>query len=246
MVTIEGFRLTWERQSEARSVGACSGSRELRSLSPELSTLSFEELQELQGKVGLKAYNRMAYGPGNGERGEKRKRPQRNRPMEMSTKERVLFLRKVFPVKKRVVRDSRFDDLSRGYNPEIFDKTYTFLTEVRSKEKEVIKKKLKKVKNPKRKEQLEYLLHRMIHQDKAQLNKQRQRERLEEFKQQQRQRVQQGSKPYFLKKSEQRKLELVEKYRELKRGGKLDSFLGKKRKRNATKDRRKMPMKKQR
>ena len=78
----------------------------------------------------------------------------------------------------------------------------------------------------------------------------------------------QGLKPYFLKKckciyiylkcncacyltdiglcnypllADKKKLELADKYNELKRSGKLENFLSKKRKRNAGKDRRKLP-----
>lgn len=41
--------------------------------------------------------------------------------------------------------------------------------------------------------------------------------------------------------ADKRKLQLAQKYEELKKSGKLDNFLSKKRKRNAGKDRRKMP-----
>lgn len=44
--------------------------------------------------------------------------------------------------------------------------------------------------------------------------------------------------------AEKRKLELAEKYAELKRSGKLESFLNKKRKRNAIKDKRHLPSQK--
>ncbi|XP_078391086.1 ribosomal RNA processing protein 36 homolog [Cetorhinus maximus] len=214
------------------------------SMKKELSTLSFEELQELQSKVGLKVYNQVAHGTGKGAKGEKRKQPNKNRPIEMSTKKRVPYLRKVVPVKKRLVRDPRFDDLSGEYKPDIYDSTYSFLNDARDKEKQVIKKKLKKAKNQNLREKLESLLWRMTQQDEAQTQRQQQRERVKEFKQKQRERVQQGHKPYFLKKSEERKLELAEKYQELKRSGKLERFLGKKRKRNATKDCHKLPGKK--
>lgn len=39
-------------------------------------------------------------------------------------------------------------------------------------------------------------------------------------------------------------MELAEKYAELKRSGKLESFLSKKRKRNAIKDKRRLPFRK--
>lgn len=41
--------------------------------------------------------------------------------------------------------------------------------------------------------------------------------------------------------AEKKKLQLAEKYQELKKSGKLENFLSKKRKRNATKDRKKLP-----
>lgn len=81
----------------------------------------------------------------------------------MSAKVRVPFLRQVVPISKKVrkrqevlscerrqncififspfspkvARDPRFDDLSGEYNPEVFDKTYQFLNDIRAKEKEV-------------------------------------------------------------------------------------------------------------
>ncbi|XP_072912364.1 ribosomal RNA processing protein 36 homolog [Hemitrygon akajei] len=211
------------------------------SVREELSTLSFEELQELQSKVGLKVYNQIVCDSGKEQQKQQQKCSQKDGPLEMSSKQPMPFLRRPAAMKKRVVRDPRFDDLSGDYNPEIFDKTYAFLTEVRSKEKEIIKRKLRKVKKEKSKKQLEYVLQRMTDQEKAQEHTRQQRERMKQFKQEQRQRVQQGSKPYFLKKSELRTLALADKYRLLKRSGKLENFLEKKRKRNATKDRRKLP-----
>lgn len=44
--------------------------------------------------------------------------------------------------------------------------------------------------------------------------------------------------------AEMKKLELADKYAELKRSGKLESFLSKKRKRNAIKDKRHLPSQK--
>jgi len=53
--------------------------------------------------------------------------------------------------------------------------------------------------------------------------------------------VKKGKKPFYLKKSEQKKEELVEKYQELKTSGKLDKFLEKRRKKNSAKDHRYVP-----
>ena len=53
--------------------------------------------------------------------------------------------------------------------------------------------------------------------------------------------IEQGKKPFYLKKSDRKKQELVERYKELKSGGKLDKYLSKKRKRNAMKEKKKLP-----
>ncbi|XP_060711491.1 ribosomal RNA processing protein 36 homolog [Hemiscyllium ocellatum] len=164
----------------------------------------------------------------------------------MSSKRPVPYLRKVLPVNRKLRRDPRFDDLSGEFKAEIYDKTYSFLTELRHEEKTAIRKKLKKVKDPEQQEELRALLQRMTQQDEAQTRRQKQSEWLQEFRQEQRERVQQGKRPYFLKKSEQRKLELAEKYLALKKTGKLERFLGRKRKRNAEKDRGRLPQNKSR
>merc|ERR1712150_101108 len=48
-------------------------------------------------------------------------------------------------------------------------------------------------------------------------------------------------KTFYLKKSDQKKMELAQKYEALKTSGKLDSYLAKKRKRNAAKERKRLP-----
>ena len=108
-------------------------------------------------------------------------------------------------------------------------------------------------------------------QERARKSREEQREKELEFKRKQREMAGQGLKPYFLKKckwiyidlkchfpfdltdtdltglcnypllADKKKLELADKYNELKRSGKLENFLSKKRKRNAGKDRRKLP-----
>ncbi|KAG1359193.1 putative ribosomal RNA processing protein 36 [Cocos nucifera] len=50
-----------------------------------------------------------------------------------------------------------------------------------------------------------------------------------------------GKQPYYLKKSEIRKKKLNKEYDELKAAGKLDSYIEKRRKKNASKDHRYMP-----
>jgi ribosomal RNA-processing protein 36 len=54
-----------------------------------------------------------------------------------------------------------------------------------------------------------------------------------------------GKKPYFLKKSEKKKLELLAKYEELKSSGRLEKYMAKRRKKNAAKDHRYLPTSRQ-
>lgn len=170
----------------------------------------------------------------------------KHRPLEMSAKVRVPFLRQVVPVSKKVARDPRFDDLSGEYNPEVFDKTYQFLDDIRTKEKQLVKKQLKKQHSAEEREKLQQLLQRMEQQEQAQQERRRQQELRLALKQERRAQAQQGHRPYFLKKSEQRQLVLAEKFKELKRSRKLESFLSRKRRRNAGKDRRHLPPSKER
>ncbi|XP_016311895.1 ribosomal RNA processing protein 36 homolog [Sinocyclocheilus anshuiensis] len=211
-------------------------------LKKELSTLSFEEIMKLQNKVGTKAYNKIAYGATKPQRKtEPMKRLTKHRPQEISAKKHVPFLRKVVPVKKRISRDPRFDDLSGEYKPGIFSQTYKFINGIREKETKIVRKKLKKAKSDCKKEELKALLKRMENQQRARQRQEQEREKELQFKRKQRELVGQGHKPFYLKKSDKKKLELAEKYSELKKSGKLENFLSKKRKRNATKDRKKLP-----
>ncbi|KAM9770714.1 ribosomal RNA processing protein 36 homolog isoform 1-T2 [Menidia menidia] len=213
----------------------------------ELSSMSFEDIMKLRSKVGTKAYNEVAYGGAESRAAGKKRRLNKNRPMEISAKRPAPFLRQVVPVKKATLRDPRFDDLSGEYKPEIFEKTYKFINDIKHKEKETIKKQLKRSKKSvQQKEKLQFLLKRMENQERAREIREQQRERELQFKREQRERANQGARPFFLKKSEKKKLQLADKFQELKKSGKLENFLSKKRKRNAGKDRRKLPGQQQR
>ncbi|XP_040891378.1 ribosomal RNA processing protein 36 homolog [Toxotes jaculatrix] len=224
---------------------AAGGSSEIQTredIKKELSNMSFEDIMKLQNKVGTKVYNQVAYGSDKRQETSKKRRLNKNRPTEISAKKPAPFLRQVVPIRKPTLRDPRFDDLSGEYEPEIFQKTYRFINDIKQREREVVQKQLKRTKKShQRKEKLQFLLKRMENQERARKSQEQQRERELQFKRQQREQANQGTRPFFLKKSEKKKLQLAEKYQELKKSGKLENFLSKKRKRNAVKDRRKLP-----
>ncbi|XP_060882295.1 ribosomal RNA processing protein 36 homolog isoform X1 [Labrus mixtus] len=233
-----------EEEEEDEEPEAAGGSGEIETredIKNELSNMSFEEIMKLQNKVGTKVYNEVAYGSSRRVENGKKKRLNKNRPMEISAKRPAPFLRQVVSVKKPMSRDPRFDDLSGEYKPEIFEKTYRFINDIKQGEKEIIQKTLKKTKSNTKAEKLQFLLKRMENQERARKSREEQRERELQFKREQRERANQGARPFFLKNSDKKKLQLAEKYQELKKSGKLENFLSKKRKRNAGKDRRKLP-----
>ncbi|XP_057607749.1 ribosomal RNA processing protein 36 homolog isoform X3 [Chionomys nivalis] len=129
----------------------------------DTSDMSFEELLELQSRGGPRACKQLA---GRSAPKQSPRQPvcvaDKHRPLEMSAKVRVPFLRQVVPISKKVARDPRFDDLSGEYNPEIFDKTYQFLNDIRAKEKVLVKKQLKKRRSGEEREKLQQLLRRMV------------------------------------------------------------------------------------
>ncbi|XP_077082353.1 ribosomal RNA processing protein 36 homolog [Siphateles boraxobius] len=231
-----------ESVSDHEDGGSQAQSHRKGGIKSELSTMSFEEVLKLQNKVGTKVYNKIAYGTTKQQqKNEPMKRLNKHRPQEISAKKHVPFLRKVVPVKKRISRDPRFDDLSGEFKPEIFNQTHKFINDLREKEAQLVKKNLKKAKSKTKKGELKALLKRMENQQRERQRQEQDREKELEFKRKQRELVGQGHKPFYLKKSDMKKLELAEKYSELKRSGKLENFLSKKRKRNATKDRKKLP-----
>ncbi|XP_048203710.1 LOW QUALITY PROTEIN: ribosomal RNA processing protein 36 homolog [Perognathus longimembris pacificus] len=240
-----------EDGDEVRSPELGAGSRDLPRAEDTVggtSDLSFEELLELQNQVGTKAYKQSVARKSTAKQGSRQSScvADKHKPLEMSAKVRVPYLRQVVPISKKVARDPRFDDLSGEYNAEVFDKTYQFLDEIRAKEKQLVKKQLKRHRSGEQHEKLQQLLQRMEQQEMAQQERRRAAGfPLSPEAEERRALAQQGHRPYFMKKSEQRQLALAEKFKELKRSKKLESFLSRKRRRNAGKDKRYLPLSKE-
>ncbi|XP_064601944.1 ribosomal RNA processing protein 36 homolog [Liolophura sinensis] len=220
---------------------------ELIAVKAELSQMSFEELQQLQEKLGMKVFHQVMHGKASTSgkkptREEKSvfRRESKSMPMEITSKKRVSRFRHVIPTKKRVIRDPRFDERSGAYDEKLFKKSYSFIEDVKERERQKLKKQLNKAKDAEAKAKIKSLLNRMGQQQQAEEAKAKKAEKEKEWNKREKELVAQGKKPFFLKKSDKRKLELAEKYRELKKSGKLEKYLSKKRKKNSQKERRKM------
>ena len=71
--------------------------------------------------------------------------------------------------------------------------------------------------------------------------KQKSDERLQQMYREESEKVKEGKMPFFLKKSAIKEVALDERYKELKQTGKLQKYLAKKRKHNASTDHVKLP-----
>ncbi|GFU22532.1 ribosomal RNA processing protein 36-like protein [Nephila pilipes] len=165
------------------------------------------------------------------------RRANKNRPRELSSKAPVPIFREVYQEKKTHYRDPRFDDLSGSFNNEEFVENFSFLKDIKEREKKELEKELENVGDDmKRKKQILSLLQKMRNQEKN--IKQLEKEKAERLKQQEEimEAARCGKKPYIPNKTVMKRKKLVETYQTLKKSGKLEKYLERKRKKHFCKD----------
>jgi ribosomal RNA-processing protein 36 len=157
------------------------------------------------------------------------KKKKKHAPAEMRSDKPVRRLRIDSNAQKPKVVDPRFLDYTGELSHSHYSKNYEFLDQMRENEVQALSKKLRKSKGAKR-EQLSQELNTF----KQQLNERKLgkkvMERIEAFKRDDRDKIKQGLKhtPYFLKKSDKKRLAAEEKYAQLKETGKVHRYLQKK------------------
>ena len=171
------------------------------------------------------------------------KKKAKSEPEEFSSKKRTFGDKPRHVVKnnKKSIRDPRFSDLSGNFNEQLFEKSYSFVKDIKKGEYETVNKQLKKVKNPEERERLIRLKQKMDNEKQSEIDKAKKRELAKQRRANLQEQTSAGQKPFYLKNSDKKKIELAEKYRELKASGKLEKFMSKKRKRNTQKDKRNLP-----
>nr|CAB3454008.1 unnamed protein product [Digitaria exilis] len=144
---------------------------------------------------------------------KKARRASKKRPMEISTKVRPPpKYKEVMQVPKKVVRDPRFEPIYGSVDKEGCALHIWF----------------------------DWLL-TLDKQLKLHPQKNVESEILREHIKKEREAAKAGKQPYYLKNSELRERMLMNKYKELKEAGKLDAFMERRRRKNASKDHRYMP-----
>ncbi|KAI4944265.1 rRNA biogenesis protein rrp36 [Alternaria rosae] len=168
-------------------------------------------------------------------------RSSKHAPAVQSSKRAVSRKRNVVDVKKPVFRDPRFDNAS-GPQPDEFvvKKRYDFLNDYRKSEIAELRQTIKKTKNPVEQEQLKKKLLSMESQQKARENKEKLQEVTREHKKKEKELVKEGKQPFFLKKSEQKKIALVDRFQNMK-SKQRDKVIERRRKKVTAKERRNMP-----
>lgn len=207
----------------------------MEDLEEQVADIPFELLQQARSSGKLPQINKS-------KEIHDMKRANKNRPMEMSSKKPVGRFREVIQAPKREIRDPRFESLCGTFDEARYKKLYSFLyDEDLPAERQRL---LKAVGKGKGGEDVEESQKQLDWIDK-QLREEEQRRKREKavtaHVSKEKDAVKQGKKPFYPKKSEIRKEELVEKYQELKASGKLEKFVAKRRQKNASKDHRYVP-----
>jgi len=164
--------------------------------------------------------------------------------VEMSSKIPVSRFRMVVPTKNKFKpRDPRFDELSGPFNEHLFKKSFSFLDELKNKEIEDLRKQLKREKEPEEQTKINKAISILTQRMAAEKRKEEHDSLRSTLRKTERNAIAKGKKPYYLKKSMERKQEMVEKFNQLKKENKLESFMAKRLAKNAKKDHRLLPKK---
>ncbi|KAJ2076784.1 rRNA biogenesis protein rrp36 [Coemansia sp. RSA 988] len=170
-------------------------------------------------------------------------RESKKMPSMMSSKRPVSRFRQVIDMPNPRSRDPRFDSLSGHLNEDLFEKSYEFLEKQQQEEMDELRKQAGKLKhkNPNEARRIQKALGSMQSQAAAKQQKRRMQELKRTHRKMETEAVKQGKTPYFLGRRDLKDLEVAQKFNKLKDSSKLDKFLEKRRKRNATKDHLRMP-----
>ncbi|KAG6120652.1 hypothetical protein E4U13_006212 [Claviceps humidiphila] len=167
------------------------------------------------------------------------KRSSKHAPQEQTSKRPVKRLREIIPDPRRKARDPRFDPLAGKLDETRARKAYAFLDEYRETEMADLRAQIKKSKNPLDKEALKRQLMSMESRKKAQKKKDEEQTLLAEHRAKEKELVAQGKTPFYLKRSEQKKQLLVERFEKMSKS-QVDRAIERKRKKVVGKEKKEL------
>ncbi|KAI1850804.1 hypothetical protein JX265_013367 [Neoarthrinium moseri] len=176
-------------------------------------------------------------------------RSSKHAPSEMTSKRPVTRRRQVVEVPKAQSRDPRFGPLGGGGGgpaagpqaEEALRRNYAFLNEYRDAEMKELRATIKKTRDPFEKERLQRALLSMQSKKQAQERKDAEQAVVAEHRRQEKELVKQGKTPFYLKKSEQKKRVLMDRFAGMKKG-QVDKAIQRKRKKQTSKEKKELPM----
>ncbi|TFB05052.1 rRNA biogenesis protein RRP36 [Trichoderma ghanense] len=167
------------------------------------------------------------------------KRSSKHAPQEMTSKKPVSRRREILADPRRKARDPRFDALTGKLDEAKFAKNYAFLDEYREKEMADLRAQIKKTKDADAKEELKRQLLSMESKKKARQKKEEEARLLQEHRKKEKELVAQGKQPFYLRKSEQKKQLLLNRYAGMSKG-QVDRAIERKRKKVASKEKKEL------
>ena len=103
-----------------------------------------------------------------------------------------------------------------------------------------LKSAIRKTKDPEEKEKMKRVLLSMESRKKSEKLKEQEQEILRTHRKEEKVKIEQGKKPFYLKKSDQKKIALVKRFEGMK-GKQVDKVIERRRKKQAAKEKRAMP-----
>ncbi|KAI9677547.1 MAG: rRNA biogenesis protein rrp36 [Caeruleum heppii] len=167
-------------------------------------------------------------------------RSSKHAPTELSSKKAISRRRDIVVPPKRNVRDPRFESVGGPLDEPKTKSTYAFLETYREDEITQIREDIKRSKDEFVTEKLKRELLAMESRRQATRARSQRQEVLRRHRAKEKELVRQGKKPFYLKKAEQKKMALVDRYENMK-PKEVDRLVARKRKREASKAKRGMP-----
>lgn len=167
------------------------------------------------------------------------KRSSKHAPQEMSSKKPVSRRREILVDPRRKARDPRFEALTGTLDEAKVAKNYAFLEDYREREMADLRAQIKKTKDVTAKEDLKRQLLSMESKKKARQKKEDEAKLLQEHRKKEKELVAQGKQPFYLRKSEQKKQLLMNRYADMSKG-QVDKAIERKRKKVASKEKKEL------
>ena len=167
-------------------------------------------------------------------------RTSKHAPAELSSKKAVSRKREVVPTQKLNHRDPRFEPECGAVDELRAKKFYSFVDSYRDSEMLELKSAIRKSRDNESKENLKRALLSMESRKEAQKMKEQQQEVLRKHRKEEKAKIEQGKRPFYLKKADQKRMALVQRFEGMN-GKQVDKLIERRRKRKTAKERKGMP-----